>query len=113
MLRKTRQTVQTFAEGLLGMDTELVGTLEESAARRTLRVLAIELIGPITMLGGVIWGIAQPYRLAILHPHGKGFYDWVGQAPLLIVLVGVFFAGAMAPGLVEDLRGERRSDTAR
>ena len=57
------------------MDTELVGTLEESTARRTLRVLAIEVIGPLTMLGGVIWAIAQPYRIAFLHPHGKGFYD--------------------------------------
>jgi len=89
------------------MDTELVGTLEERTARRTPRAVAIEAIGPITMLGGVIWAIAQPYRLAILHPHGKGFYDWVGQAPLLVILVGVFFAGAMAPGIVEDLRGER------
>lgn len=89
------------------MDSELVGTLEESqTARRTLRVVTIEAIGPLTMLGGVIWAIAQPYRLAILHPHGKGVYDWIGQAPLLVVLVGLFFAGVIAPGIVEDLRGE-------
>lgn len=89
------------------MDTELLGHLEERTARRTLRVAAIETIGPVTMLGGVIWAIAQPYRLAILHPHHKGFYDWLIQAPLLIVLVGVFFAGVIAPGIVEDLRGGR------
>jgi ABC-type amino acid transport system permease subunit len=89
------------------MDTELLGTLEERTARLTLRIAAIETIGPVTMLGGVIWAIAQPYRLAILHPHHKGFYDWLVQAPLLIVLVGVFFAGVIAPGIVEDLRGER------
>lgn len=89
------------------MDTEFVGTLEERTARRTLRVFAIEAIGPLTMLGSVIWAIAQPYRLAILHPHGKGFYDWIGQPPLLVALVGVFFAGILAPGIVEDLRGER------
>ena len=64
-------------------------------------------MGPLTMLGGAIWAIAQPYRLAILHPHGKGFYDWLVQPPLLVVLVGVFFAGVIAPGIVEDLRGER------
>lgn len=87
------------------MDTELVGQLEERTARRTLRVFAIDAIGPFTMLGGVIWAIAQPYRLAILHPHGKGFYDWVAQGPLLVILVGVFFAGVIAPGIVEDLRG--------
>ncbi len=90
------------------MDTELLGTLEERAARRTLRVTAIELIGPLTMLAGVIWAIAQPYRLAILHPHGKGFYDWLVEPPLLVILVGVFFAGAIAPGIVEDLRGVRK-----
>ena len=91
------------------MDTEFVGTLEERAARRTLRVAAIELIGPLTMLAGVIWAIAQPYRLAVLHPHGKGFYDWFVEPPLLVILVGVFFAGVIAPGIVEDLRGERKS----
>ena len=89
------------------MDTELLGTLEERAARRTLRLAAIEVIGPLTMIAGVIWAIAQPYRLAILHPHGKGFYDWLAEPPLLVVLVGVFFAGVIAPGIVEDLRRER------
>jgi hypothetical protein len=88
------------------MDSELVGTLEERSARRPLRVLAIEALGPLTMLAGVIWAIAQPYRLAILHPHGKGFYDWIAQPPLLVVAVGVFFAAVIAPGIVEDLRGE-------
>ena len=88
------------------MESEFVGTLEERAARRSLRALAIDAMGPLTMLGGVIWAIAQPYRLAILHPHGKGFYDWVAQPPLLVVLVGVFFAVALAPGISEDLRGE-------
>jgi hypothetical protein len=88
------------------MESELVGTLEERSARRSLRVLAVEVLGPLTMLAGVIWAIAQPYRLAILHPHGKGFYDWIAQPPLLVIAVGVFFAAAIAPGLVEDLRGD-------
>jgi hypothetical protein len=90
------------------MDTELVGTLEGRIARRPLRVLVIEALGPLTMLAGVIWAIAQPYRLAFLHPAGKGFYDWLAQPPLLVIAVGVFFASAIAPGIVEDLRGERR-----
>jgi hypothetical protein len=89
------------------MDTELVGTFEERTARRPLRMLAIDAIGPLTMLGGVIWAIAQPYRLAFLHPHGKGFYDWLAQPPLLVIAVGLFFAGVIAPGIVEDLRGEK------
>lgn len=89
------------------MDTEFAGTLEERTARRTLRVLAIDAIGPLVMLGGVIWAIAQPYRLAFLHPHGNGFYEWVAQGPLLVAFVGVFFAGVIAPGIVEDMREER------
>jgi hypothetical protein len=89
------------------MNTELVGTLEERIARRSLRVVVIEALGPLTMLAGVIWAIAQPYRLAILHPHGKGVYDWLGQPPLLVVAVGVFFAAVIAPGIVEDLRRRR------
>jgi hypothetical protein len=89
------------------MDSELVGTLEErTTARRSLRVLTIDAIGPLTMLAGVIWAIAQPYRLAILHPHGKGVYDWLAQPPLLVAAVGVFFAAVIAPGLVDDLRGD-------
>ncbi len=90
------------------MDTELVGTLERRIARRPLRVVVIEALGPLTMLAGVIWAIAQPYRLVFLHPEGKGFYDWLAQPPLLVVAAGVFFAAAIAPGIVEDLRGERR-----
>jgi len=57
------------------------------------------------MLAGVIWAIAQPYRLPIFHPHHKGFYDWLVQPPLLVVAVGVFFAAVIAPGIAEDLRG--------
>jgi hypothetical protein len=88
------------------MDSEFVGTFEERTARRPLRMLVIDAIGPLTMLAGVIWAIAQPYRLALLHPHGKGFYDWIAQPPLLVIAVGVFFATVIAPGIVEDLRGE-------
>lgn len=89
------------------MDSELVSRLEERVARRPLRVLTIEVLGPLTMLAGVVWAIAQPYRLAILHPAGKGFYDWLVEPPLLVVAVGVFFAAVIAPGIVEDLRGRR------
>ena len=88
------------------MDTELVSTLEERSSRRPLRVAAIECIGPLTMLGGVIWAIAQPYRLAFLHPEGKGFYDWLVQPPLLVILVGIAFAALIAPGILEDMRGD-------
>jgi hypothetical protein len=89
------------------MDSEPVSQLEERAARRTLCLLAIDALGPLTMLGGVVWAIAQPYRLAFLHPAGKGFYDWLVQPPLLVVAVGVLFAALIASGIIEDLRGEK------
>jgi hypothetical protein len=89
------------------VNSELVTQLEERVGRRTPRMLAIEALGPLTMLGGVVWAIAQPYRLAILHPAGKGFYDWLVEPPLLVIAVGVFFAAAIAPGIIEDLRGTR------
>jgi hypothetical protein len=55
------------------------------------------------MLGGLVWAIAQPYRIAFLYPDGKGFYDYVAQPPLLVVLVGLVYMIFIAPGLAEDL----------
>jgi hypothetical protein len=78
-----------------------------TAVRRQRRALAVQLLGPLTMVSGVIWAIAQPYRIAFLYPDGKGFYDFVAQPPLLVVLVGVAYLLLIAPGLVEDLEQER------
>jgi len=88
------------------MSTEYAGQLEERTTRRTPRMIAIEAIGPLTMLGGVVWAIAQPYRLAFFHPAGKGLYDWLVQPPLLVILVGIVFAALIAPGILDDLRGD-------
>jgi hypothetical protein len=83
---------------------------EPRAARKGFRVLVIEAMGPITILGGIVWAIAQPYRVAFFYPDGKAFWDWAVQPPLLVVLVGLLFSLLVAPGLVEDL--ERRRDAA-
>jgi hypothetical protein len=89
------------------MTTELVSQLEESVARRTPRMVAIEALGPLTMLGGVVWAIAQPYRVALFYPAGKGLYDWLVEPPLLVVAVGLLFAAVIVPGIIDDLRSER------
>ncbi len=89
------------------MSTEFVSQLEERVARRTPRMVAIEALGPLTMLGGVVWAIAQPYRVALFHPAGRGFYDWLVEPPLLVVAIGLLFAAVIAPGIIDDLRGER------
>jgi hypothetical protein len=84
------------------MSTQLIQ--ERVAARsRTARARVIAALGPLTMLGGVVWAFLQPYRLTILHPHGEGFWWLFIQAPLLVVAVGVVFSLLIAPGLIEDL----------
>jgi hypothetical protein len=77
-----------------------------SDVRRQRRVVAVQLLGPVTMSGGVVWALIQPYRIAFLYPDRKGFYDYVAQPPLLVVLVGLAFLLLIAPGLVEDLERE-------
>ncbi len=79
------------------------------ARRRSTRALAVQLLGPLTVLAGVVWAVAQPYRVVLLDREGKGLYDYLFQPPLLVVVVGVVFALAIAPGLVEDLDAEEAS----
>ena len=85
---------------------ERVARLRRPAARRQLRVVVIQLLGPLTILAGLVWAIAQPYRIAFLDPDGKGAYDFLVQPPLLVVLVGIGYATLIAPGLVRDLDTE-------
>lgn len=88
---------------------ELVGPLEGVARRKSrlqIRILAVEALGPLTILAGIVWAIAQPYRIVFLRDVDKGLWDYLGQPPLLVVLVGLLFAVLVAPGLVDDLREE-------
>jgi len=75
-------------------------------AARQRRIVAVLLLGPLTMVGGLVWAIAQPYRIAFLNPEGKGLYDYLAQPPLLVVVVGAIFMILIAPGLAEDLEQE-------
>jgi len=89
------------------VSSEIVRPITRSRGRRrpapTPRVLAIEALAPLTIVGGVVWAIAQPYRVAFIHRDGKGVYDYLFQPPLLVVLVGVVFGLLIAPSLVRDL----------
>ena len=95
---------------------ELVTSRVKAAARsrasrrRGIRVLAVEALGPLTVLGGIVWAFAQPYRVTFFYPEGKGFWDWAVQPPLLVVLVGLLFALVVAPGIVDDLESAERRD---
>ena len=60
-------------------------------------------LGPLTVAAGLVWALAEPYRLTVLHPLGQGFWWLLSEPPLYVVLVGVLFRLVVAPGLVEDL----------
>ena len=85
----------------------------EGVERRPWRALAVQLLGPLTIIGGVVWGVAQPYRVLILdRGRGGDLYDYVFQGPLLVILVGLAFTFLVAPGLVADLDSVQQRDSA-
>lgn len=81
-------------------------------ARRPWRTLAVQLLGPLTILGGLVWAVAQPYRIVLLDREERGLYDYLFQAPLLAIAVGLVFTFVVAPGLVEDLEAVERDGPA-
>jgi hypothetical protein len=84
------------------MDTHLVRELPRGRTRSA-RAIAIGLVGPLTVAGGVLWALLQPYRITLLHPHGQGFWWLVVEPPLLVIAVGIAFVLLVAPALLEDL----------
>jgi hypothetical protein len=108
-LARALATAQDFHGGER-VSSDIASTIRErlerrsrGSARRQRRAIAVLLLGPLTMLGGLVWAIAQPYRIAFLYPEGKGLYDYLAQPPLLVVVVGAIFMIFIAPGLAEDL----------
>jgi hypothetical protein len=83
----------------------------QGTERRPWRALAVQLLGPITIVGGLVWAVAQPYRIVIPDRDSQSVYDYVFQAPLLVVLVGLVFTFLVAPGLVDDLEAVKRRDS--
>jgi hypothetical protein len=85
------------------METPLIRHIPATAVAHSTRARAISLLGPATVALGLIWGILQPYRLAILHPRGQGFWWLVLEPPLLVAAAGVIFALVVARPLLTDL----------
>jgi hypothetical protein len=85
---------------------ELVHELEEPARARPLRARIVNALGPLTVLAGLAWALAQPYRMTILHPHGQGFWWLLSEPPVYVVAVGFLFRLVIAPGLLDDLEDE-------
>ncbi|HEX9381131.1 MAG TPA: hypothetical protein VF891_06505 [Gaiellaceae bacterium] len=88
------------------MNAELVSELEVPV-QRSARARIVSALGPLTALAGVIWAIAQPYRITLLHPRGQGFWWLVVEPPLLVIAVGLVFYFVVLPGLLEDLEEAR------
>lgn len=85
------------------MSTQIATEAGRPRARRSARALAVRTLGPSTVLAGVAWALAQPYRITLLHPHDQGFWWLFVQPPLWVIAVGVLFHLLVAPGLVADL----------
>jgi hypothetical protein len=65
------------------------------------------------VLGGVVWALIQPYRITLLHPDGQGFWWLFVEPPLLVIVVGLVFWLAVAPGVLEDLADTEADAAAR
>jgi hypothetical protein len=61
------------------------------------------LLGPLTVAASVVWALAQPYRITLLHPHHQGFWWLVVEPPLLAAAAGLLFARVIARPLLADL----------
>ncbi len=87
------------------MNAELVSELEVPV-RRSTRARVVQTLGPLTVAGGLVWALLQPYRVTLLHPGGESFWWLAVEPPLLVVAVGLLFHFLVLPGLLEDL-GDR------
>ena len=81
--------------------------VSERRARWLSREAVLSLLGPLTVAGGLIWAILQPWRLTLLHPLHQGFWWLVAEPPLLVMGAGVFFTLVVARPLLADLEASR------
>jgi hypothetical protein len=87
------------------VNAELVTELKARVHHQT-RARVVSALGPTTTFMGVIWAIAQPYRVTLLHPQGEGFWWLAVEPPLLVIALGLLFHFVVAPGLLADLEDE-------
>ena len=88
------------------METQLVREQPADRVYTSTRARIVALLGPLTVVGGIIWAIVQPYRLTLLHPRHQGFWWLAIEGPLLVIAAGIVFAVFVARQLVADLEGD-------
>lgn len=90
------------------MSSTIVRSLPVARTHRNRRAQAVSLLGPLTVFAGLVWAIAQPYRITLLHPHHQGFWWLVVEPPLLVAAAGIVFALVVARPLLADLEAMER-----
>jgi hypothetical protein len=88
--------------------TQYATELSRTRSRRSARAIAVLLLGPLTVVAGVVWTLLQPWRVTLLHPLDQGFWWLVAEPPLLVVLAGLLFHALVARPLVDDLEEDGR-----
>ena len=81
--------------------------VSERRVRRLSAAQVVSLVGPVTVAGGVVWAILQPWRLTLLHPLHQGFWWLVVEPPLLVIGAGILFTLVVARPLLADLEASR------
>ena len=84
-------------------ETQLVTRLPAEAATRSARARGVALMGPLTVMAGIVWAILQPSRLTLLHPRGESFWFLFVEPPLFVIAAGILFALFVARPLAADL----------
>lgn len=86
------------------MDTHIAtGAPAIRTRRRAARAAAVLALAPLTAAGGVVWALVQPWRLTLLAPAGRGFWELAVEPPLLVVVAALAFHLLVARGLAADL----------
>ena len=80
-------------------------TRDRLSVPRSRRTAAVAAIGPLIVLTGLLWALAQVDRIPLLNPDRHGFWSLAVEPPLLVLLAGVFFHRFIALGLIRDLSG--------
>lgn len=90
------------------MSAEFAHELHEGTIAQPRRAHIVLALGPLTMLAGFAWALAQPYRITLLHPVGEGFWWLVGgETPLYVFLAGLVFWRVVAIPLAKDVDAAR------